>query len=272
MADNKINNLPPVDWYATHEFGREVPPGCEPAGPGAISAWVAGVPAPQGSKRAFGAGRPGGKIRMVESSTRVKPWREDVRQAFREKLEGLTSATGGAASMAAQAFPEGPVVVKIVFVMPRTKAMRNRPSADFPMVQKPDTDKLARAVLDALTSAGVYADDGQVVALHAFKRRAEPGEPTGAMIHIEPYRPRSQHCTGCRTGNGDHVFGCELSTPGRNGQPDVEVFDLVGWCRDHGVTVINGASLPSDTLESVEATMQGVGAFLDAAKRYGFVQ
>lgn len=185
MTENKIHNT-------TGEMMREiigdalrmqVPPGCEPAGPGAISAWVAGVPAPQGSKRALGAGRPGGKIRMVEASTRVKPWRTDVREAFL-----AAQAEHPERGELGPLFGSGtPVVVKIVFVLPRTKAMRDRPSADFPMVQKPDVDKLERAVLDALTSAGVFADDSQVVASHKFKRRGEPGEPTGAMIHVEPY-------------------------------------------------------------------------------------
>jgi crossover junction endodeoxyribonuclease RusA len=182
MADNKINYE-----HLSHRIAEPlpqrfmVPPGCEPAGPGAISAWVAGLPAPQGSKRAYGAGRPGGKIRLVESSTRVKPWREDIRQAF---LERHTDAHR--VSWQDRQDSVGPVVVKIVFVMPRTKAMRDRPSVDFPMVQKPDVDKLGRAVLDALTSTNVLADDSQVVTLLTHKRRAEPGEPTGAMIHIEP--------------------------------------------------------------------------------------
>jgi crossover junction endodeoxyribonuclease RusA len=175
MATNKINNDREMLDRAIAKTGRSmVPPGCEPAGPGAISVWVAGTPAPQGSKRALGAGRPGGKIRMIESSKKVKPWREDVRQGF---LNGGHREVNFAKDV--------PVVVKIVFVLPRTVAMRQRPSLDYPMVQKPDVDKLGRAVLDALKSAGVYADDSQVVTLLSHKRRAEPGEPTGAMIHIE---------------------------------------------------------------------------------------
>lgn len=174
----------------------QVPPGCAPAGPGAISAWVAGVPAPQGSKKAItrrgGFGRPV----LVESSTKVRPWRQDVRAAF----AGDRDEPGGFAIPLAFG-KDQPVVVKIVFVMPRTKAMRNRPSADFPMVQKPDVDKLQRAVLDALTSAGVYRDDSQVVACYGFKRRAEPGEATGAMIHVEPYREADALPTGVVTGS-----------------------------------------------------------------------
>lgn len=163
----------------------QVPPGTSPASREAISAWVAGVPAPQGSQRVLPGRRGAGGFQrplLVESNTKVKPWRTDVREAFLGE-DGFPTPVEWSR--------ETPVVVKIVFVLPRTKAMRNRPSADFPMVQKPDVDKLQRAVLDALTSAGVYADDSQVVACYGFKRRAEPGEATGAMIHVEPYQQAS---------------------------------------------------------------------------------
>lgn len=204
MATNKIN-YEDLTLAEASEYNRHtVPPGCEPAGPGAISVWVAGRPAPQGSKKAFGAGRPGGKIRLVEMSKRVKPWREDVREAFLNRPYGASVLTP---------FPKGtPVVVKIVFVLPRTVAMRQRPSADFPMVQKPDVDKLGRAVLDALTSAGVFADDSQVVTLLSHKRRAEPGEPTGAVIHVERDPSRCEPaCRMLKNGQGGHPGPCMLS-------------------------------------------------------------
>lgn len=195
MAEDKINNDYAMNGsWATRYGPRMVPPGCEPAGAGSLSVWVAGVPAPQGSKRALGAGRPGGKIRLVESSKRVAPWRTDVREAFlkaMDMLPGFTSLVGFA------------LTVKIVFVMPRPKATP-KTRATPPAVKKPDLDKLERAVLDALTSAGVYGDDSQVVTLLAHKRLAELGEPTGAMIHVEPVqavtgdlraeRPCGPHC------------------------------------------------------------------------------
>lgn len=259
---DKIENLrhPNAGFVTPEEWMRNfVPPGCALPGPGAVSAWVAGVPAPQGSKRALGAGRPGGRIRMVESSTRVKPWREDVRQAFldlrRESADDVSTWWHPLA---------GPVVVKIVFVMPRTKAMRSKPSADFPMVQKPDVDKLGRAVLDALTSAGVFADDSQAVALHSFKRRAEPGEPTGAMIHVEPYQPASAF----------PLTSGPVREPVREPVPEwLPVRHKVSCpARVRNVACMCGAEPPApDTPETVKAKMRGVGAFLDAAKRHGFI-
>jgi crossover junction endodeoxyribonuclease RusA len=176
MAQNKINYEGSFPIAAEqHRQARMVPPGCALPGRGAVSVWVAGTPAPQGSKRGYARQGAGGKLHvsMVESSDRVKPWREDVRQACLEVQPKGWEWLGGE-----------PLVVKIVFVMPRRKADRpTKPTA--PHTQKPDLDKLVRAVFDAIGSAGVWGDDSQVVAVHAHKRRAEPGEPTGAMIHIE---------------------------------------------------------------------------------------
>jgi len=178
MADNKINNRF-VDWSEAHRL--TVPPGCEPAGGEALSVWAGGVPGPQGSKRAFGAGRPGGKIRMVEMSKKVGPWRDAVKAAFKARAHRGVVAT---ATGTPPGWPLlGPVVVKLVFVMPRPQSQRK---ATKPMVERPDLDKLIRSTLDAIGMAGVWADDSQVITVHAHKRRAEVGEDTGAMIHIEP--------------------------------------------------------------------------------------
>lgn len=175
MAENKITT-----WEHDHamQLGRfVVPPGCEPASREALSRWVPGRPAPQGSKTYLG--RRGGRGVLVESSKAVKPWRADVREAFADLPDrsalGLPGFTG----------PGVALVVMIVFVMPRPAATPKRKPTP-PAVKRPDLDKLVRAVLDALKSAGVYPDDSQVVTLHAHKRVAELGEPTGAMIHIQP--------------------------------------------------------------------------------------
>ena len=69
---------------------------------------VRGNPAPQGSKRHVGGGR------LIESSKRLPAWRIAVQDAA---LQHLTPIPAGV-----------PVAVEIVFVMPRTKAMGNRPA------------------------------------------------------------------------------------------------------------------------------------------------
>jgi crossover junction endodeoxyribonuclease RusA len=173
MAENKINTewTKPARIYPD-AVALTVPPGCQPAGPGALSVWVAGRPAPQGSKRHVGRGV------MIESSRAVKPWREDIRQAC------LSLVSLGRVQTLE---PGQPVVVKLVFVMPRpTSTPKSRTPA---AVKRPDLDKLVRAVFDAIGSAGVWADDSQVVTVHAHKRLAELGETTGVMIHIEPFDP-----------------------------------------------------------------------------------
>ena len=132
-----------------------------------ISFTVVGTPAPQGSKRHVGGGR------MIESSPHVKPWRESIRAAALEAMgEDWQQLTG-------------PVGLSLGFYLPRPKGHygtgRNadslRPSAPRHPVTKPDLDKLIRAVLDALTSAGLWRDDSQVVSILAGKEYADGVSP-----------------------------------------------------------------------------------------------
>ena len=122
-----------------------------------------GVPAPKGSMRHVGNGR------MIESSRHVKPWRESIRAAALAEMGDDWTPL------------DGPVVVDLTFLMPRPKGhygtgrntQRLRPSAPTSHTTKPDLDKLIRAVLDALTSAGVWRDDSQVWGLAAVKEYAD---------------------------------------------------------------------------------------------------
>ena len=54
-------------------------------------------------------------------------------------------------------------------------ANRLKDSAPLWHDKRPDVDKLARAVLDAITESGTLRDDCQVVALSARKRYGPPG-------------------------------------------------------------------------------------------------
>ena len=104
---------------------------------------------------------------MVESSKAVGPWRERV-------------ALQAAHTMGTATVWTGPVRVQLEFVLPRpTSLPKSKPTPA--AVKRPDTDKLVRAVLDALTGV-VWGDDSQVVALHATKRVAELGEQPGVSI------------------------------------------------------------------------------------------
>jgi Holliday junction resolvase RusA-like endonuclease len=105
-----------------------------------MSITVYGTPAPQGSKRHVGKGI------MVESSKKLRPWREAVKYAALE-------ARDGAAPL------DGPIIVRMVFTMLRSNAAKKRARPHC----TPDLSKLARATEDALTDAGVWVDDARVV-------------------------------------------------------------------------------------------------------------
>ena len=130
-----------------------------------LSFTVAGVAAPQGSKSLLGHGA------LVESSKRVAPWRTDVREA-------AIAAMGRAGWQPLT----GAVDVDIEVFLPRPKSHygtgRNANAVKHTAPLYPtghnsgDADKLARAILDALTSAGVWLDDAQVVKLRASKHWA----------------------------------------------------------------------------------------------------
>lgn len=120
--------------------------------PATLKITVIGTPAPQGSKRAVGRDRKG-RVILIEQSKNVKPWREAVVWAAREVLDGT--------------FPvEGPLHMRVVFTMRRPKSARK--AKLWPSV-RPDLSKLLRSTEDALTDAGVWYDDAQVVSVEAVK-------------------------------------------------------------------------------------------------------
>jgi len=127
-----------------------------------IDIFIPGQPAPQGSKRHVGHGR------MVESSKKVKPWREDIRAALL-----------GDDGMPVVRF-DGAVACILEFVLPRPKTAPKK-STLF-AAKRPDLDKLTRAAFDAITSAGVIEDDSRIVNLLASKRIAEIGGIAGMRL------------------------------------------------------------------------------------------
>jgi len=126
---------------------------------GSYSFIVHGTAAPQGSKRYVGNGV------MLESSDRVRPWRQDVRFAALERRPpDWDMAT--------------PMRLDLVFWFARpashygTKKGITYLKSDAPAqpvsARLGDIDKLSRAVLDALTGVA-YLDDRQVIELEASK-------------------------------------------------------------------------------------------------------
>lgn len=126
---------------------------------------ILGVPIPQGSKSLF-------RGRMVDANPKLKRWRKTV------TLEA-TRAYAGRMPL------EGPVCVCATFSLPRpaTVPPKRRP---WPCV-KPDVDKLLRALLDGLTDAGIWGDDGQVVRVVACKVYARTPMEAGCSVEISQH-------------------------------------------------------------------------------------
>lgn len=147
--------------------------------------YVFGQPAPQGSKRHVGNGV------MIESSKKVKPWRQDVVAAARDAMPDIGW----------QAF-DGPLTVRMVFSFTRPKSHyrtgRNAHllKADAPAqpCSIPDLSKLARSTEDALTTARIWADDARVSEYSRLAKvwvdeDAEALATTGCRIEIRRVGP-----------------------------------------------------------------------------------
>ena len=138
---------------------------------------VIGIPAPQGSKRHVGHGI------MIENSKRVKPWRQDVKEA------ALTHYNGEVIDQALE--------VEIIFLFARPKshygtgknARKLKPSAPVFVTSKGigDIDKLLRSTYDSLSESSggsVIKDDSLIVKNRSMKRYCVEGENPGAKITV----------------------------------------------------------------------------------------
>lgn len=123
-----------------------------------------GIPAPKGSTRAFVRGR---RAIVTADNARTKPWESVVAHA-------ALDAMGGERAMLT-----GPLRVELDFCVPRPKKLLRCDGTPLDPshlpITRPDLDKLVRAVLDALTVAGVWIDDAQVVTVRASKTYGAPG-------------------------------------------------------------------------------------------------
>jgi Holliday junction resolvase RusA-like endonuclease len=109
---------------------------------------IPGTAIPQGSKSVF-------RGRVVESNTKLRPWRKLVTAAAVEALAGRPGF-------------DTAVTAILDFYLPRPKTVRRlRPSV------KPDLDKTSRAIFDGLTDSGLIVDDALIVCLSAAKWYAD---------------------------------------------------------------------------------------------------
>jgi len=145
---------------------------------------VYGQPAPQGSKRAF-INKHTGRAAVIESShDRVRSWRQAV----------LEATLNSVIQPAFQTFT-GPVHLLVTFRLPRPRSHYRtgknahllRDQAPLFPAGTPDLSKLVRSTEDALTDAGAWADDAQVVRCTSQKiyaRATDLSELSGAIILI----------------------------------------------------------------------------------------
>ena len=138
---------------------------------------VFGLPAPQGSKRHLGNGI------MIESSKKVRPWRQDVMVASGRAYKGEVITN--------------PVRLEIDFFFARPKShYRTGKYSDLLKPNAPiyasshgqgDLDKLLRSTIDALsfvTGGCVIRDDCLVVSISSTKQYANEVSPPGAAIKV----------------------------------------------------------------------------------------
>lgn len=105
---------------------------------------IDGTAIPQGSKAISRAGF------MYESNKNLKAWRKHV-------TDTLTQQHKGKQLLGALA-----VRITVKFARPKTVTRKN-------VTVKPDVDKLARAILDSGTDAGIWGDDSQIIDLRITK-------------------------------------------------------------------------------------------------------
>lgn len=145
---------------------------------------VPGIPAPQGSKRAF-VNKHTGRASLVEMSGRHKDWRAVVSLQAQETMKTVSGRYQYTPPLAT------PVNLAAVFRFPRPKShYRTGRNADRlrdnvpPYPGKPDLSKLVRSIEDAMTGI-VYRDDSQVVSYDGTcKLWADHGQTPGVAIEV----------------------------------------------------------------------------------------
>jgi Holliday junction resolvase RusA-like endonuclease len=135
------------------------------------SIYVKGQPKGQPRPRAFVRG---GRAAVFDPGT-SEGWKGQIALAFREFENRKVHA---------------PMSLLLTFHMPRPAGHLKKNGEIKPahasslFTGKPDADNLAKAVMDALTSLGVWTDDSLVVTLIARKRYESKLRPPGCEIEI----------------------------------------------------------------------------------------
>ena len=144
--------------------------------PASFSFFADGDPKGQPRPRAFARG---GKARVYDPGT-AEGFKGSV--AVAAKLAGLSGRN-----------IDGPISVRLIAFFRRPKAHYRKTGlrGDAPKfhTSKPDTDNLAKAVLDALTVIGSWGDDAQVANLYVEKRYGERAGVSAEVTVLEDPLP-----------------------------------------------------------------------------------
>jgi crossover junction endodeoxyribonuclease RusA len=111
-----------------------------------------------------------------QKSKRLKPWRQTIKSDILAELSDDWQPV------------VGPITLQLRFALPKPKSAPKTRRV-WPSGRVGDLDKLVRAVMDAMTDAGVWLDDAQVCELFATKDY--PGPDVGQMtpgVIIKAYR------------------------------------------------------------------------------------
>lgn len=141
-----------------------------------ISFYANGIPKGQPRPKAFSRG---GRASVYDPST-AEGWKSQVAMSAKDSLPESPLT--------------GPLRLELYFYFPRPKghfrtgkrASEVKDNAPLFHVSKPDSDNLAKAVMDAMTQLGFWMDDSQVSQLLISKAYSSPLVPAGCKITLFP--------------------------------------------------------------------------------------
>ena len=133
---------------------------------------------PHGQPRAGVQTGRGRRPRFYSRSKTVECWKATIREIYRAR-----GANAGSRA----------VRIRLCFIFPRPQRLmrKNSPPGRIPYTVKPDSDNIAKAVMDALNGVA-YNDDAQVYDLHVQKWYAPLGDEPNSYIEIIADGPRTE--------------------------------------------------------------------------------
>jgi Holliday junction resolvase RusA-like endonuclease len=157
---------PPRDQVPAQDLPTWIETATEEPAP--IRFFATGFPKGQPRPRAFSRG---GHARVYDPGT-AEGWKGCVAQAVKPLIRPIPI--------------EVPVVMRVTFHMPRPQRLmgKKHPAGVMLYEGKPDVDNLAKAVMDCLTTVGLWRDDAQVVRQVITKLYAPKGGRSGALVEV----------------------------------------------------------------------------------------